>query len=735
MARQGLSSAVLFFLLLGVALAETSFKGHTPPPRRRPPPTRRPPPRAPSKSVPVTVQVKGELALASSHEEPIRNPETEEAVWDIKPDYDLIHRLVDNTVNTSDPSQIVYDTRIEVPPTAAPAITGDIIDSNLTYLVPAEVAKALGLEPDPTSTGPAEAPEGSGGRRRRLSEEQASVRRMILEYHGTRRTLQQVNTLASLIQRLDATGTFNAVPRAAFDAPTQNSAPKDLFVPPDGTPQQVSSLTFLFQSSACGVVPRVTLDEVRNRWFDNGDSAPVVATLQRYHRTCSFNKLRMSTPDNLVFGPIDVPCTGSQPTKGAYDLKTKCGDPELYGLWDLAKEWLRKNNLTVFNLAPSIRRKVLIFPFNLANCQWAGLGSVGCPGTGDCLAWLNPLVTETTLNTPTIFHELAHNIGLAHSARIKCDAAGCVKDGYGDPSDPMGSAGPKSVNTQFVCMSAPQGYKAGWISPFKDGELARLVPDMQKSITFVLPAMATTDKSFLRLELLQTGINVGDRLKPRRALYISYRYRTTTPGGYDSGLSDNYNGRVWVHEYNETANQLSAIQSTPPVVLGMLDNAIVKDSKTNKWGPPIVSGWGALPKMMTLGPDQLGSGLTDNLRIIVIEKTNASATIALCRFRGVIPTAETGDEACNDELDNDCDGLTDDKDPDCQGQTEAASPPPPPLVTIRKSPPPSPRPPPPPRPSSPPPPKRSPSPPPRSSSPPPPSRKPRARPWAPKARR
>lgn len=47
--------------------------------------------------------------------------------------------------------------------------------------------------------------------------------------------------------------------------------------------------------------------------------------------------------------------------------------------------------------------------------------------------------------------------------------------------------------------------------------------------------------------------------------------------------------------------------------------------------------------------------------------------IAVCR-----PSAAAeGPGTCNDGLDNDCDGVADEEDPDCRGYTSEASPPPP----------------------------------------------------------
>ena len=86
------------------------------------------------------------------------------------------------------------------------------------------------------------------------------------------------------------------------------------------------------------------------------------------------------------------------PTKGAYDLRKGKGnkinlDGEMYGLYDLAKAWLRANRPDVLAQLPFLRRKVLVWPWNnqaqllkngdLEIAAWAGMANMGCPGNPD----------------------------------------------------------------------------------------------------------------------------------------------------------------------------------------------------------------------------------------------------------------------------------------------------------------------------------------------------------------
>ena len=70
---------------------------------------------------------------------------------------------------------------------------------------------------------------------------------------------------------------------------------------------------------------------------------------------------------------------------------------------------------------------------------------------------------------PHLLHAPSTHVCLARPASATagtvCDAAGCVKDEYGDSTDPMGGAGPISGDKSYICLSAPQAYKAGWAVP------------------------------------------------------------------------------------------------------------------------------------------------------------------------------------------------------------------------------------------------------------------------------
>ncbi|KAG2445141.1 hypothetical protein HYH02_008609 [Chlamydomonas schloesseri] len=718
-------AVVLYASLVCVARADLASWLHRPPPAagRRPPPHRKPPPPAAriDPLVQVNVTVTGELALEAVDPDLAAGVDTDPL--DSVPPGETVRRLVER-VNES----TTVNTQVDFDPEAVRGlVTGDVVEVPLTLTLPESVVAALQLD---AGGG------GTGQHRRLLSDEAHSLRRQALEMHGSRRSLSEFvafqGRLQDLLRSVGAAGgqedIVKLVPTAAAATSTgKSNAAKDLMIV-GGKPLNVTSVTFVFTSSSCSparAARTINYDWVSSRW-DNSSTPATFTSLSRQHDICSYNKLNFLRVINKVYGPIEIPCTGSQPTKGKYDLNTGCSDPEIWGLWDFAKSWLAKNDPAMSAGLFAVRRKIIVFPFSKGpGCGWAGRANVGCSNGGDCLTWLAPGVTDSVLDLGTVFHELAHNIGLAHSGRRMCDSTGaCAVREYEDRTCIMGMGFPTDNQKKYICTNAAQSYKAGWASPIErngdspfNGTFSydAVAGDFNDNV-ILLPAMGGTDKNMLRIVLDQTGV---DRLRARqRALFVSYRARI--PGNdYDSGLHNNYHQKVFVHEFNETADNKPSDQDNPPLIMAVLD---VKGANGR---PPVIGdSWGALPDRYTYTAPP-GRG---RLVIRVVARTVTNATLQLCR---ALVDQEQGDDLCFNGKDDDCDGLADDEDPDCADvPAVASSPPPPPSRTFSSPPPPSPSPPPPPPPplaEPPPPSKRKSSPPPAaaasSASPPPPKKR------------
>ncbi|EFJ40417.1 hypothetical protein VOLCADRAFT_99770 [Volvox carteri f. nagariensis] len=511
----------------------------------------------------------------------------------------------------------------------------------------------------------------TSSRRRLLSEAHEQARRMVMDFHNTRRSVQAVQSLLSLFRAINITTLSSLVPKADNPIVVGKTADKDLFIV-DGKQQRINSITFVFKSSSCGLNPSLDANKLRSWWFDRGNSAPIVATLQRYYNSCSYNQLIFQPEDNLVFD-VDIPCAGST-SRGKYDLRTGNGngvnaDNELYGLVELAKQYVQPWGGPS---ASSARSRIQI-----RTDSTVAQAMVGCAQDQDCYTWINPGVADDRPDMPVVFQELGHNIGLLHSGRIACDQMGCQRDEYGDPADPMGSAWAMDPLKQIVCTNAPQSYKAGWSSPILGGHLnaSDLKPGISRD--FVIPSMLTTKMNMLRIVTDISSYSIDESSKPQRALYVSYRVRPSEAGGYDSGLNTNWNNRVWcvhtpsfhvtmhmlflrlisgrllrIHEYNDTANGNPGVSGRLPLVLAML---------TDERNPPnIGSGWGRLSRSFS----QLVPGL-GGMTIRIKTRTPDNATVSVCRFLRQLEGDGPSSVTCDDGIDNDCDGLVDMDDPDC----------------------------------------------------------------------
>eukprot|EP00198_Chlamydomonas_reinhardtii_P008344 XP_001697681.1 predicted protein [Chlamydomonas reinhardtii] len=236
-----------------------------------------------------------------------------------------------------------------------------------------------------------------------------------------------------------------------------------------------------------------------------------------------------------------------------------------------------------------------------------------------------------------------------------------ITDEYADPVDPMGSAGP------MTCYSAPNSFKAGWSAPIDDmGAKGVAMADLADGWNdYYVPAAAVSDKNLLRIILEQTGISEeAAAAGQERALFVSYRVAQPAPG-FDSGIATRDGGHL-----------MKAMLDVPLPPLTS-DKAVQAPLPP---GPRVPSAtWAAQGTNWTYVStsfEELG-----NLRIRVYSKNDTVAYVGLCRFK-TNTEGEPGADSCYDTIDNDCDGLADDEDPDCN--PPEVSPPPPP----RKKPPP-----------------------------------------------
>lgn len=225
------------------------------------------------------------------------------------------------------------------------------------------------------------------------------------------------------------------------------------------------------------------------------------------------------------------------------------------------------------------------------------------------------------------------------ASRLVCDdgpgdgsssSSNCRTQLLGDPSDPMGAAEPVNAAGGVVCPAAPQSYTSGWARPLRQLQ----ADDVQLGLGFTeyeVPSMHTAEANFLRVSIDQAGVGsaAGNRLWPERAVFLSYRVASQTPGGYDSGLPANLSGRVWVHEYNQTANGLPVDPNAPPVLLASLEVE----------GAALVL------------PNAFGAG--DSLHIRFVRRSDTAAAVGLCRTTVRVEGSPDNLETCFNGYDDD----------------------------------------------------------------------------------
>lgn len=394
---------------------------------------------------------------------------------------------------------------------------------------------------------------------------------------------------------------------------------KDFIV--DGKPVELSSITVL--ASMCGVQNRLSKESVEASWFGQGNG-----TMEKSFEFCSNGRLLWKKDNNFVT-EVTMPCNGTRPDEWnrlmthTFDSANYCR----YHEWD-AWRYFAIQHVKTMGLDPyAFKRLVVVVP-NRRNCGWGGLGAVGCPTGTTCTSWVQDY---SPVSVGITMHELMHNTGLYHGNRYTKTGENIE---YGDPTDPMGSGGATQNGKNVLCLSAPQSWKAGWLS----ASINKFIEEFRDEL-YTLPALGTTTDSMIRIML---GDVVNDK---QMAMFISYRSRSAK---FDTGISADFNQRVYIHMFNGTTLKPRADPwNTAPSLTAVLDT---KAATLIWWEQP--NNQINVTSSFHYGP----------LNITILQKSVDAATIKICRATG----SENNVQTCYDGEDNDCDGLLDSEDPDCK---------------------------------------------------------------------
>jgi len=270
--------------------------------------------------------------------------------------------------------------------------------------------------------------------------------------------------------------------------------------------------------NVCGKSPRIDYDQFKSTWYTSA-SPGGKSTMEGYYESCSQGYTTFLEDDNyIVPSEVSIPCVGQ--IAGSVWNATQCSYLELYGWANYTDHYLTDTkHIELANYS----RKIYVLPYN-QNCSWSGRSNSGCRlGGSSCIIWLNGGV-----NLATIFHEIGHTLGLAHSTT--------PSDEYGDYSCAMGGVG------RVRCFNAPQNWFLGWAKPIADINASNLEENVWKS--FIVPPQNSVKNNMIRIS---TNWNNS---QPYTHYFISFRAKVN----YDIGLYNPYVNAISIHSYNNTGN-------------------------------------------------------------------------------------------------------------------------------------------------------------------------------------
>ena len=269
----------------------------------------------------------------------------------------------------------------------------------------------------------------------------------------------------------------------------------------------VTSITFVL--NVCNWT-NYEMSKFTSKWT-RATSGNNAVNMQNYFDSCTYNRFTFTDDNNIVVGPINVPCS-SNDTRFLKFNSSNCGLLEIYGWAEYAQHYA----VTVLNISlTKYRHRMLMLP-NGVPCGWAGLGTLGCGPS--CFTWYNG-VYGTELNV--VMHELGHNFGLHHSSTLN--------EEYGDGSCIMGGC------CGNRCYNIPQSWVLSLTQPVNTYNATSLGTGVWISNT--VPAHLVSDKNFIKIDV--------DWVDTTTSYFVSYR----APVKYDQYLLAHYLNKVFVHRF------------------------------------------------------------------------------------------------------------------------------------------------------------------------------------------
>ncbi|GLI61236.1 hypothetical protein VaNZ11_003536, partial [Volvox africanus] len=385
------------------------------------------------------------------------------------------------------------------------------------------------------------------------------------------------------------------------------------------TPIRPTFLIYIVNMCGYGKPATVTPAMLKEVFFGGGQNP----SLSEYYNTCSYGQVSLEPSRVVIIANLTIPCNGNLkglnftfPSGNRFDTKSCGSENPVKWQYYLDSVALKKRTAIPTNF----NHKVILLPAGFTATKpgcFAGAASIGpwFPSSSNANSYGTGLIwwsTELVGDLNAMFHEVGHTLGMAHAAAV----ANCSDDtGQCDHTCPMGAI---TSRQGIRCLNAPHLWQLGWGQPFRQLTDTDLPIGTKQVLT--IPPQLTTSKSFVMVDL--------NTMQGNMKLYVAVRINTQP---YDLPYARSQNGQpfVVVHSYNGTAK------------VSYLRTILLADV-------PLGEGF-----------IHSSSGLVINF-VDWDSRKGASATF--CQ------RAAAMEQKCGDGIDDDCDYLPDEQDPDCVGK-------------------------------------------------------------------
>ncbi|KAG2487502.1 hypothetical protein HYH03_013920 [Edaphochlamys debaryana] len=384
-------------------------------------------------------------------------------------------------------------------------------------------------------------------------------------------------------------------------------------------------------------------------------------TLERLLGSCTFGGIQIHRSNTLIMN-VTLPCSGTLKNGARWNATGgQCGTNELFGWMEAAAAATRATGLD-----PAVYpRRMLLLPRAAPPlCRsWQQRGTYGCDSRLGCDMWLR---ADRNRLLEWALTQLGSSLGLRPATAPPSGVAGegvqppptatpaaLADTASWPPSDPYCAMG--AAQGGYRCFNGPNSFKLGVASPVRTLTSENLSFGATYQVT--LPASTATPVSLLVLETSRPGPVPSPGVTPPRpgpVLFAQYR----TDDGGDAGLARGTEGRVSLHLSNvsltwQAGDRLSAGPRSR--LLASLAPGQQYRYAASRIAITFV-GLGSAP-----APGSDPGGVAP-----------PPARVTACVFFS--DNEADGDNGCFDGVDNDCDGLIDNQDPDCAAAWAAMGP-------------------------------------------------------------